>query len=266
MLRHALPEAVSLDLLDASLYLELSRDPHRLEAIIGQKPEGTWILLDEIQKAPELLDEVHRLMESRRWRFALCGSSARKLRRGGANLLAGRAVTVNLEGFSAKELGTNFDLMRSVSWGMLPFVQEDPDQAPEILSAYLNTYLREEVREEGLVRRVPPFVRFLNLAGQFNGQQVNLVNIAREAAVSRSTVDTYTKPAKRYPVTEDAERNPSPFFPYAYNKGKCENILTAAYERGDFPLTIIRPAYTYGEGRGILHTFGGGNYYLKRIR
>ena len=191
MLRHALPEAVSLDLLDASLYLELSRDPHRLEAIIGQKPEGTWILLDEIQKAPELLDEVHRLMESRRWRFALCGSSARKLRRGGANLLAGRAVTVNLEGFSAKELGTKFDLMRSVSWGMLPFVQEDPDQAPEILSAYLNTYLREEVREEGLVRRVPPFVRFLNLAGQFNGQQVNLVNIARETAVSRSTVDTY---------------------------------------------------------------------------
>lgn len=191
MLRHALPDAVNLDLLDASLYMELSRDPHRLEAIIGQQPEQTWIVMDEIQKAPELLDEVHRLIESRRWRFALCGASARKLRRGGVNLLAGRALTINLEGFSAKELGTKFDLMRSLNWGMLPFVQEDPDQAPEILSAYLNTYLKEEIREEGLVRRVPPFVRFLNLAGQFNGQQVNLENISREAAVSRSTVDTY---------------------------------------------------------------------------
>ena len=97
MLRQVLPEALHLDLLNASLYLELSRDPHRLEAIIGHRPRGAWIVLDEIQKAPGLLDEVHRLMESRRWRFALCGSSARKLRRGGANLLAGRAVTVNLD-------------------------------------------------------------------------------------------------------------------------------------------------------------------------
>ncbi len=191
MLRQVLPEALHLDLLDASLYLELSRDPHRLEAIIGHRPRGAWIVLDEIQKAPGLLDEVHRLMESRRWRFALCGSSARKLRRGGANLLAGRAVTVNLEGFSAGELGNKFDLSTSLDWGMLPFVQEDQEQAAEILSAYLNTYLKEEIREEGLVRRVPPFVRFLSLAGQFNGQMVNLQNIAREAGISRSTVDTY---------------------------------------------------------------------------
>jgi predicted AAA+ superfamily ATPase len=191
LLRKVLPEALHLDLLDASLYLELSRDPHRLEAIIGHRQKGAWIVLDEIQKAPALLDEVHRLMESRRWRFALCGSSARKLRRGGANLLAGRAVTLNLEGFSAGELDKEFNLSMSLDWGMLPFVQEDPGQAPEILSAYLNTYLKEEIREEGLVRRVPPFIRFLTLAGQLNGQMVNLQNIAREAAVSRSTVDTY---------------------------------------------------------------------------
>ena len=191
MLRQVLPEALHLDLLDASLYLELSRDPHRLEAIIGRRPKGAWIVLDEIQKAPALLDEVHRLMESRRWRFALCGSSARKLRRGGANLLAGRALTLNLEGFSAVELGKKFNLSNSLDWGMLPFVQEDPEAAPEILSAYLNTYLKEEVREEGLLRRVPPFIRFLTLAGQLNGQMVNLQNIAREAAVPRSTVDTY---------------------------------------------------------------------------
>jgi predicted AAA+ superfamily ATPase len=191
LLRQVLPEALYLDLLDASLYLELSRDPHRLEAIIGDRPKGAWIVLDEIQKTPALLDEVHRLMESRRWRFALCGSSARKLRRGGANLLAGRAITLNIEGFSAVELEKEFNLSRSLEWGMLPFVQEDPESAIEILAAYMNTYLKEEIREEGLVRKVPPFVRFLSLAGQLNGQVVNLQSIARDAAVSRSTVDTY---------------------------------------------------------------------------
>ena len=191
MLRHVLPEVLHLDLLNASLYLELSRDPHRLKAIIGDRPKGAWIVLDEIQKVPALLDEVHRLMESRRWRFAFCDSSARKLRRGGANLLAGRAITLNIEGFSAGELGKEFNLSHVLDWGMLPFVQEDPEAAIEILAAYMNTCLKEEVREEGLVRRVPPLVRFLGLAGQLNGQVVNMQNIAREAAVSRSTVDTY---------------------------------------------------------------------------
>jgi predicted AAA+ superfamily ATPase len=92
-LQQVLPSALRLDLLDSSLYLELSRDPHRLEALVGSQPTGAWIVLDEIQKIPALLDEVHRLMELKRWRFALCGSSARKLKRGGANLLAGRALT-----------------------------------------------------------------------------------------------------------------------------------------------------------------------------
>ncbi|RPI78845.1 MAG: ATP-binding protein [Desulfobacteraceae bacterium] len=190
-LRHALPEALFLDLLDASLSLELFREPHRLEALVGDQPEGAWIVLDEIQKIPLLLDEVHRLMETRRWRFALCGSSARKLRRGGVNLLAGRALTLNMESFSAHELGSVFDLAPAMDWGLLPFVQRAPDQAAEILSAYLNTYLKEEIREEGLVRQVPPFTRFLAIAGQLNGQAVNGQNVAREAAVSRSTVDTY---------------------------------------------------------------------------
>lgn len=92
MLREFLPDALQLALLDASLYLELSRDPHRLESIIGYRPMGAWIVLDE----------VHRLRKSRRWRFALCASSAHKLLRGGANLLAGRAVTANLEGLNTK--------------------------------------------------------------------------------------------------------------------------------------------------------------------
>jgi len=190
-LQRVLPDAFRLDLLDSSLFLELSRDPHRLEALIGSRPAGAWVVLDEIQKVPPLLDEVHRLMESHRWRFALCGSSARKLRRGGANLLAGRALTLSMESFSAAELGDGFNLDLALNWGLLPFVHNEPDVAADILAAYVNTYLKEELQAEGLIRNVPPFVRFLAVAGQINGQMVNVQNLARDAAVARSTVDTY---------------------------------------------------------------------------
>ncbi|MFO7710081.1 MAG: AAA family ATPase [Desulfobacterales bacterium] len=190
-LGQVLREAMRFDLLDASLFLELSRDPHRLEAMIGNRAAGGWVVLDEIQKIPALLDEVHRLMESRRWRFALCGSSARKLKRGGANLLAGRALTLSMESFSAVELGKEFDLEFALGWGLLPFVHNEPEAAADILSSYVNTYLKEELQAEGLIRNVPPFVRFLAVAGQLNGQVVNAQSIAREAAVARSTVDTY---------------------------------------------------------------------------
>lgn len=190
-LQRVLPGAFRLDLLDASLFLELSRDPHRLEALVGNRPARTWVVLDEIQKVPTLLDEVHRLMESRRWRFALCGSSARKLRRGGANLLAGRALTLSMESFSAAELGEEFNLDFALNRGLLPFVRNEPEAAEDILAAYVNTYLKEELQAEGLIRNVPPFVRFLAVAGQINGQVVNGQNIAREASVARSTVDTY---------------------------------------------------------------------------
>ena len=190
-LQQVLPDALRLDLLDASLFLELSRDPHRLEALVGDRPQGHWVVLDEIQKVPALLDEVHRLMGSRRWRFALCGSSARKLRRGGANLLAGRASTLTMESFSAAELGSAFDLTFALDWGVLPLVINEPEAAADILAAYVNTYLKEELQAEGLIRKVPPFVRFLAVAGQINGQVLNATNIARESAVARSTVDSY---------------------------------------------------------------------------
>ena len=159
--------------------------------MIGNLASGGWVVLDEIQKIPALLDEVHRLIESRRWRFALCGSSARKLRRGGANFLAGRALTLSMESFSAAELGKGFDLEFALDWGLLPFVHNEPEASADILSAYVNTYLKEELQAEGFIRNVPPFVRFLAVAGQLNGQVVNAQNIAREAAVARSTVDTY---------------------------------------------------------------------------
>lgn len=190
-LREVMPKAFILDLLDASLFLELSRDPHRLEPMISAQPAGSWIVLDEIQKIPRLLDEVHRLMGVHKWNFVLCGSSARKLRRGGANLLAGRALTLSMESFSAHELGDRFELEFALNWGLLPFVWNDPENAVEILAAYVNTYLKEELQAEGLIRNVPPFVRFLSVAGQINGQRVNAQNIARDASVARSTVDNY---------------------------------------------------------------------------
>lgn len=190
-LKQVMPDTFKLDFLDASLFLELSRDPHLLEAIVGNKPEGSWIILDEIQKIPPLLDEVHRLMESKRWLFALCGSSARKLKRGGANLLAGRAMTISMEGFSADEIPREFNLSRAINFGTLPMVHNEPEYAVDILRTYVNTYLKEELQAEGLIRNVPPFLRFLSLAGQINGQAINSKNISREASVARSTVDTY---------------------------------------------------------------------------
>jgi predicted AAA+ superfamily ATPase len=190
-LRCVLPDAAWFDLLESSLYLELARHPGHLEAMVGPRPAGSWVVVDEIQKVPDLLDEVHRLIEGRRWRFALCGSSARKLRRKGTNLLGGRALTRHMGAFSWKELGAAFNLESAMQWGLLPSVQLDRAHAADLLDAYVNTYLREEIKEEGLVRQVPPFLRFLAVAGQLNGQLINAVNLAREAAVPRSSVDVY---------------------------------------------------------------------------
>jgi predicted AAA+ superfamily ATPase len=190
-LEKTMQDALFFNLLDSSLYLELSQNPANLEALAGNIPEGSWIVIDEIQKIPTLLDEVHRLMEKKRWRFALCGSSARKLRRGGVNLLGGRAITRNLDAFSYAELGEAFDLDFSLQWGLLPWVQLEKENAADILDSYVNTYIKEEIKEEGIIRRIPPFLRFLKIAGQLNGQLVNAQNISSEAMVPRSTVDTY---------------------------------------------------------------------------
>lgn len=190
-LKEAMPSACFFDLLDSTLYLELSQNPGHLEAMAGNLQENSWIVIDEIQKIPHLLDEVHRLMETRRWRFALCGSSARKLRRGGVNLLGGRAVTRYLDAFSCLELGDRFDAEFALQWGFLPYVQLDRENAADILNSYVNTYIKEEIKEESIVRSLPPFLRFLSIAGQLNGQLLNRQNISREAAVPRSSVDVY---------------------------------------------------------------------------
>ncbi|MBP9086716.1 MAG: ATP-binding protein [Kofleriaceae bacterium] len=189
-LRTQFAQALWFDLLDSSVELSLMADPASLAQRVEHLPAKSWVCIDEVQKIPALLDQVHALSERKKLRFALTGSSARKLRRGGANLLAGRANVLTMRPFSLQEVG---DL--PVNWhlevGLLPMVVNEPKHARAILSAYVHTYLKEEIRAEGLVRKVEPFVRFLRVAGIMNGQILNLANIARDAAVPRNSVETY---------------------------------------------------------------------------
>lgn len=149
------PDAVFVDLLDLGVHSELLVHPERLESLaLPHNP--SHIVIDEIQRIPALLDEVHRLIEKRRWRFALTGFSARKLRRGGVNLLAGRASAFAMHPLTAAELGDRFDLAHSVRYGQLPTVYVDRDPQA-YLASDVGTYLREEVQAEALVRRLDAF-------------------------------------------------------------------------------------------------------------
>ena len=143
-----------------------------------------------MQKVPVLLDEVHWLIENRGLCFALCGSSARKVRRGGANLLGGRAVRYELRGLTAGEIGEDFDLDRALNHGCLPPMYES-SRPRRLLDAYIADYLREEVAAEGLVRSLPAFSDFLDAAALSDGDPVNYANIARECGVSGPTAKAY---------------------------------------------------------------------------
>lgn len=183
-------DAVSYDLLDSHEALRLERNPRILYNEIHALPAGSWVVLDEVQKVPALLDEVHRLIESTKLKFILCGSSARKLKRGGANLLAGRALVQSMFPLTSAEMGVDFNLDRALVYGTLPLAVEGPE--PEgFLSAYAMTYLNEEIRAEALTRNVGAFSRFLEVSARQNGQVTNISNIARESAVGRTTVQNY---------------------------------------------------------------------------
>lgn len=189
-LKDTYPNAFRINLLDTSLSLKLQRDPHLLESLIPPNLK-TFCIIDEVQKIPALLDEVHRLMEDQKISFILSGSSARKLKKSGANLLAGRASVMNMESFSAFELKDKFKLQHALAYGMLPLVFQKHGNERDILEAYVHTYLKEEIKEEGIVRKVEPFVRFLEVAGRFNAQILNIENISREAAAPRASVQSY---------------------------------------------------------------------------
>jgi predicted AAA+ superfamily ATPase len=189
LLRASFPDAVYFDLLDLGVYSELLAHPDRLETLASPRMPAP-IVLDEIQRIPALLDEVHRLIERRRWRFALTGSSARKLRRGGVNLLAGRARTLAMHPLTAAELGDRFDLPHSLRHGQLPSVYVESD-AKQYLRSYVGTYLREEVQAEALARNLDAFSRFLVAASLSQGAVLSVSAVARDLGLPRKTVDGY---------------------------------------------------------------------------
>lgn len=189
-IHHHFSDAVIYDLLSTSESLRLSRDPSTLYRELESGPADQWIVIDEVQKVPAILDEVHRLIENRGRRFLLSGSSARKLRRGGINLLAGRALTAQMFPFASVELGDDFSAAEMLARGSLPMAVLGGDPV-SYLTTYAETYLQEEIRAETLTRNIGHFARFLEVAARQNGQVTNMAGIARDAAVSRQTVQNY---------------------------------------------------------------------------
>lgn len=183
------PGALKVDLLEESIYAELLGHADRLEAMADAQGGGV-IVIDEVQKLPSLLDEVHRLIEKRRFRFVLTGSSARKLRRSGADLLAGRARTLTMHPFTAAELGKQFNLAHAIRFGMLPSVWAGADPG-EYLRSYVGTYIRQEVQHEALVRNLAGFNRFLEAASFSQGGVLNMQAIASDCGINRKTIENH---------------------------------------------------------------------------
>ena len=196
LLRQRYPQAWWVDLLKADEFRRYVTNPEYLRQEIEAKERagvsfsGVQVVIDEIQKAPALLDEVHWLIENRALSFALCGSSARKVRRGAANLLGGRATRYQLHGLTAGELGADFDLTRLLNHGYLPRMYLASRPWP-LLNAYVADYLREEIAAEGFARNLPAFSAFLDAAALSDAQPVNFSNIARDCGVSGRTARSY---------------------------------------------------------------------------
>ena len=190
-LRARYPDAAWIDLLDAATERNYSARPERLTEFLAAHAGRRTVVIDEIQRVPELLPMVHRHIElDKSRRFVLTGSSARKLRREGVDLLAGRAVLCSMHPFMAAELGGGFDLESALRLGMVPLVVMAA--APEgTLRGYIDLYLQQEVKAEGMVRRLDDFSRFLEVAAFSHGQLLNVAEIARECVASRNTVDSY---------------------------------------------------------------------------
>lgn len=189
LLHACYPGVPWIDLLQTEVLHKYATAPHTLREELLQSG-ASFVVVDEVQKVPALLDEVHWLIENRNVAFALCGSSARKLKRGHANLLGGRAVRFELFGFSARELADSFDLVRLLNHGTLPRMYHS-ERPVRLLHAYVADYLKEEIMDEGLVRQLPPFSGFLHAAALSDTEQINYTNIAREPGVSRETVRGY---------------------------------------------------------------------------
>lgn len=189
ILHQQFPDAIFFDLLDTNIRDRLRRRPVTLYETLCDKPAGTLVIIDEIPEVPELLNEVHRLIVERQLVFILCGSSARKLKRKGHNTLGGRAYPVYLYPLVSAEI-PEFDIDRALTYGMVPshYLAKNPVR---LLSGYIDIYLKEEIKEEALVRNLDAFQRFLEVAALTDGEIVNNNNIAQECGVHATTVSSY---------------------------------------------------------------------------
>jgi len=190
--REKIPGGLYIDLLETEAFVDLLAHPERLEQMIPPDFKD-WVIIDEVQKVPQLLNEVHRLIEGKNYKFILTGSSARSLKKKGVNLLAGRALSFKMFPLTAVELQQDFNLKNSLQFGHLPFVYSKTNEQDirDYLEAYTQTYLREEVMQEGLTRNVAAFSRFLEVASFSQGEVLNMSEIARETSINRKVIDDY---------------------------------------------------------------------------
>jgi predicted AAA+ superfamily ATPase len=190
LLRAKYPDALWIDLLLADAFRRYLQNPEILREQLRARPGVRQVVIDEVQKVPQLLDEAHWLHEHGKVRFALCGSSARKVKRGQANLLGGRAVRYELHGLTAQELARDFNLSRLLNHGYLPTIYQSDNPRP-LLNGYVADYLKEEVAAEGLVRNLPVFSEFLNAAVLSDAELVNFSTIARDCSISSPAIKGY---------------------------------------------------------------------------
>ncbi|MCB0341342.1 MAG: ATP-binding protein [Pseudobdellovibrionaceae bacterium] len=246
-----------IDLLDPGLEFRIAQNPNEiLELWKGKR--SPWIVIDEVQKQPQLLDLVHKAIEEHKIKFALTGSSARKLKRGGANLLAGRAVEKHLYPFSSIELGDQFELQKALEFGLLPTIWDsnwNREEKTDFLYSYVNTYLKEEIAAEQLVRNLDPFRRFLVAAAQSNGKIINHSKIERDSGVSSKQsqrhfeilVDTlmgfYLEPFDTSIRKRQTLKSKFYFFDTgvirALNQLAGESLIASTFEYGDLFETFV---------------------------
>jgi uncharacterized protein len=254
--KRALAGAHVIDLLDEAHYQQLLLDPTAFSAELAAVPAAVPVVVDEVQRLPALLNEVHRIIERDRRRFILLGSSARRLKTADTNLLGGRAGVLTMYPLVPAELGDDFDLAAVLRYGSIPLVWNAPDRR-RTLEGYLRLFLREEIRHEAIVRNLPAFARFVPVAALFHGQVINVSGLARDAATSRTTVDGYlgiledTLVAWRLPAFEGRlrareRRHPKLYWvdPGLVRAAKQQLGPVAAEERGPlfegWILTVLR--------------------------
>lgn len=190
LLDDRLKPALEIELLSQEAYLKYGQDPALLRRQLETLKPGQWVWIDEVQRLPELLNEVHWGIEKKRLRFALSGSSARKLRKAGVNLLAGRALSRTLFPLTPQELSKDFNLEKVLQFGSIPLIITSSDPKDR-LKAYVHAYLKEEIQAEAYVKDIPYFARFLKVASLLHGRTLSLSSVARDVGVKRPTIENY---------------------------------------------------------------------------